>query len=417
MNMKKSVFVGLAALGLLTISTNLNAHAKSYAKVTSNKALTSSKSSRNVTFTGRNALATKAGTLKGAKQVASTTTLKKLAASKHSQNNFYAYRVATTNQGAVYYKVVSFDHHYSGWIYGGKSTAKFAGGVKAYTTFKENTPSAADQANSYQLATTGNRNDGTQLTYKAPMWTQFQVGRNLINSTGYFNDVLKITKQGVRSRENDTWVYVQDTTNPKASGWIKKSALKIYGAVPASQGVTINFVEHITGKKVGSVVIPFKNNTGKGTMSLLADNSSAIRANMPSGYTSYDLVYGVWFKDDSLAKSQPKGSSNTVYVDRGVDKTGKTLVAVEITDSAKNSGTLVAYDQITQPANASQKLDEVKNALQGTVGDNIPVDTIYQALKAQDLDKITVNGQSYTFLPSLTSGTYGGEAPVNYLKD
>ncbi|WP_252893670.1 hypothetical protein [Lentilactobacillus senioris] len=153
---------------------------------------------------GTNALYTKAGTLKGAKLVASTTTLKKLAKSKNSEDNFVAYRVATTNKGAVYYKVVSLDKQYRGWIYGGKSTKSFAGGgVKSYTTFKNSSVSASDANKNFTFKKTGTTNNGTMLTYKAPMYTAYGAGRVIKSSAAYKNDVLTITKQGTRTREGD----------------------------------------------------------------------------------------------------------------------------------------------------------------------------------------------------------------------
>lgn len=111
-DLKKSLFVSMAALGLFAATATINANqadAKTYARVTSNSKMSSDPTTRNISFTGGNAIYTKAGTLRGARLVASTATLSTLANSNSSSDNFRAYRVATTNRGSVYYKVVSFD--------------------------------------------------------------------------------------------------------------------------------------------------------------------------------------------------------------------------------------------------------------------------------------------------------------------
>lgn len=210
--MKKSLYLGLAAVSLVAAGavSSTTASAKSYATVTSNKTLTTAATSRNVTLTGTNALYTKAGTLKGAKIVASTTTAKKLASSTSGKNNFRAYKVATTNRGSVYYKVVSFDGTYRGWIYGGKSTSAFAGGIKSYDTTTSAT--APSSTASYKLSATSST--ANTLFYSQPAYAQYKVGRAkvdgsvLTSTSAYANDTFTFSAAEKTSREGDTWYQI-----------------------------------------------------------------------------------------------------------------------------------------------------------------------------------------------------------------
>ncbi|MQM77081.1 S-layer protein [Lentilactobacillus buchneri] len=284
-NLKKSLFVGIAALGFVAVAGTANAtqaSAKTYAKVTSNKALSGDATTRNVNFTGDAALYTKAGTVKGAKVVAGKTTLGTFADSKSSQHNVRAYRVATTNRGSVYYKVVSFDGQYRGWVYGGKSATAFGGGVESYSTNTDpaattDTTSSASSASSatststsnqtngltadqkaatYKIASVGTSNDGTQVTYTYPAWTQYKKGRVITDSTPYKDATFKVTDQTTRTREGDLWVKIEatDSKNSKANGWIKYSGLtKTTDTTPstdfdANKSVKINFRDTTTGK-------------------------------------------------------------------------------------------------------------------------------------------------------------------------
>lgn len=138
----KAALLSAALFGLgfaVVANTTTNASAKSYAKVKSNSKFTINSAERNYLPSGSAALYTKAGTLKGARKVASTSTMSRLAnQSDNGQTYFRAYRIAKTNRGSYYLKVVSFDKTYRGWIYAGKSnpSGKTAvGGMKKVSTF------------------------------------------------------------------------------------------------------------------------------------------------------------------------------------------------------------------------------------------------------------------------------------------
>jgi hypothetical protein len=308
-SLKKTLFAGVAALSFVAVAgvSSTNASAKSYAKVTSNKALTTDATTRNVAVNGTNALYTKAGTLKGAKTVATKTTLAGLKNSKQGQKNFRAYRVATTNRGSVYYKVVSFDKTYRGWIYGGKSVTAFAGGIASFSTTTApaaaaNTSSSASSASintqgqttaltdaqknaTYKITKAGTANDGTATTYTYPAWTEYRKGRTVTDATPYANDTFKVTDQTTRTREGDLWVKIADTNTTngaKINGWIKYSALTATETTPtqtpvADNAVRLQFVDQ-QGKTIKTVDYT-KANAKKG------NNLGTLTANDQGVYT------------------------------------------------------------------------------------------------------------------------------------
>ena len=90
LSLKKSFYFGLAVASMIATTgfATTNASARSYARITSNQVMQTAPQNRNVTTNGTNALYTKAGTLRGARVIASKYTLQRYGSSKQSSQYF-----------------------------------------------------------------------------------------------------------------------------------------------------------------------------------------------------------------------------------------------------------------------------------------------------------------------------------------
>lgn len=309
LNLKKSLYVGLAAASVLAASgfAATTASAKSYAYVTKPAYFTTAPESRNVVPTGENALYSKPGTIKGARVIASKTTMGKLTITPKSTDYFRAYAIVSTNRGSVYYKVVSFDGHYRGWIYGGKDTTQFGGGIKATQTTR--TRSLPSQTTGYTIV-----DPSKNTLWTAPKNTQYKATK----ITGFKStDTFTIIGAETKIREGSLYYQVRDDQNPSVTGWI------YYAAVRAPQGnlVKITYIDGETGAVVGKGTIPFDNSAA--TTNLTTNpNLKTIIDGIPSGYVPYDAGNGGVdsLRDSHMATAAKNGSQYYFSVtNKGID--------------------------------------------------------------------------------------------------
>lgn len=434
-NLKKSLFVSMTALGFLAAGTigNHPAFAKSRVRVTSNSALKTAGSSRNVTFTGSNALYNKAATLKGARKLASTSTLRNIANSGRSSQNVRAYRVAKTNRGLVYYKVVTFDGQHRGWIYGGRSKTTFRGGLKPYSTFKQGTVSSDMQNGTYKLANPGT---GT-ATYVKPAWTQYKVGKKAADTSAYADSVYKIDEAGTRTKEGDQWVHIYAYEgNAGANGWILASQLKAADSSSSSNNgnnsqpttdkiadnaLRINFVDAATGAPVKSMDYIKNGGTKGSTLGTLTNgvwqlgtnDQTALQTQMNATLNALGYYPGALTVDQMASLAQGiLGSSVTISIQKGTKPIVDKAVQIQLTDP---NGNLIKNVDYTNATAANGKTLGTANGSSWTLAaaDVTAIqDQIVNALKGtgyglNDDNKLTTDQQT-----ALAQTVFGGQVKI-----
>ncbi|MFT8391872.1 MAG: hypothetical protein ABF586_02220 [Sporolactobacillus sp.] len=215
-------------------------------------------STRNVVATGKYALYTQPGTVKGAKRVASKSKMAKFASYTRADLDFYktygrnyayksstdypgpldigrkrtayesgkgstyyfrAYGYKVTHTGSVYYRVVTMNGKYRGYVYGGKKVGSFAGGVKKAKTTQPTTIPAIYKDHVVGIAIPG-------IVWNYPPYTQYKTKRlGQANVTIPTNVEFKVIKAVKRTREQDTYYYLKSQKSSVPSGWV--SAMRI----------------------------------------------------------------------------------------------------------------------------------------------------------------------------------------------
>lgn len=306
-----------------TIDTARTAEASSSAKIVSKSAL--GKHAQNVAVTGSNAIYTKPGTVWGAKLVASTRQVKKLAKSGYSKDYFRAYHMAVTNRGSVYYKIVSMNGKYRGYIYGGSAKGVLAAGIETVATTK----SAAMPSRT------------------APKNTQYKAHKvSLYGSNKH--DTFTVSKAETKTREGTLYYYVTSTTDASIAGWIyagkgyQNAGNTSFGGLmvgevdqmPTSDN-SVKVVYRENGKSVGNATwVTAQSNTHAGSRVDNAKNAAGtnltdyVTAMTPSGYKAMSAT---------AVSNAVLGATygNTVYIDVMSAATSQLQLTVDGVDNGK----------------------------------------------------------------------------------
>jgi len=204
-----------------------------------------------VATTGKNALYSKPGTIRGAKQILSKAKMKRIGSySKadasayvfHGVNNrdkgstyyFHAYGYQVTNTGSVYYKVVSQNGKFRGYVYGGKKVGIITGGIKKVQTIRKvSIPSYL--SGDVGIATPGKIWNVVPYTqYKTKIVGKMTAG---VTTTIPHLAKFKIDSAAMRTRERDTYYHVVPQDNSKLTGWVNAKYMRKYSEIQSDWDV------------------------------------------------------------------------------------------------------------------------------------------------------------------------------------
>ncbi|WNN66801.1 S-layer protein (plasmid) [Levilactobacillus namurensis] len=365
----KSIYVGAAVLGLAGLSavTTTTASAKSYATAGSYTALTKG---QNVLVNGTHAIYSKPGTVKGAKVVASKKTVAKLAASKKSNDTFYAYGTKTTNRGSVYYKIVTMDKKYRGYIYGGKTAGAFAGGIK--TTDTLTTVANPVRTTGYYL-----KDISKHTLWTAPKNTDIHAKKVSLYGVAK-TDPFTVDKAATKTKEGSLYYHVTDSKNSSISGWIY--AGKGYDTNKQDLGgLTLSFSD-VALTNDNSVTVVY-NGTGRKAVFVSTDKDAKAGKLVNNAKNAAGQTLSEFVKSSAPAGYRVVGAytngaqyGNNVYVNVTESATSKVALYVNQVDNGnvKVAGALNVNSSISA-SDLSIKMDTslltgVKNSL---ISDNL----------------------------------------------
>ncbi|MCL0330357.1 hypothetical protein [Apilactobacillus xinyiensis] len=345
-SLKKSLYLGLAALSFASVAgaTNANAAKKHHSK----KTVKTVKKAKPVTYTssynldqsvvyslnGNNAIYTKPGTVKGARVVASKSDVKSVANS--SKGYFMAYGEAKTSKGVHYYKVVSFDHKYRGWVYAG-SAKKVDSTTTATDTPKNNVV--------YLKSNVSN------TLWDAPKYSAFKTTKAANNNSGIANDQYTVDKAVKLNREGWTYYHVTNKTNANYTGWV-------WAGATSEAAPTDNF------NAAKDIKVNFTYNGSQVKSSVFHAYDANLRMYNGQPYNANDLNKAL-FNRTALANYLNPQNASMGWLASQLNGTGYTLAGVK-----SDLFTTADGNQFNDNTNNNQKLNNVK------AGDTVWLDVV-----------------------------------------
>lgn len=331
--LKRSIYASLAALMLAssgaaaTSQVRVGASAKEsarrtvgvrryhmarrYTELKQNIALPYQQSDTRV-IDGQHALLSKPSGMKGCRVLKSRHAMRKVAKSRRFGDYFMAYRMATTVHGRVYYKIVSYNFKYRGWM-----SAKSLHSVKT-----------SRKARTLRQRRVFFRHPARNKTYVYPYRSIIYNPVIAKNMNKIAHDPLEITATRKTYRGRVKSYYVTDRHDPKINGWVRADEVSDHPSKDSDQHFDRN----------SEVRIDFANNGRVFKRSILPDGGTERGQNVTKNLTGANKP----LSNDTWGNNQLSGTGYAVRIHEHANrdalshiKSGSTVVLnVYKTDNA-----------------------------------------------------------------------------------
>ncbi|TPR43667.1 hypothetical protein DY124_05035 [Apilactobacillus micheneri] len=391
-NLKKSLYLGLAALSFASVasvtanSSNANAAKKSAAAKKVTYKTTNKNLDQSVTFksTGKNAVYNKAVGKRSV--VASLSDMKSKANSNSTKDLFMAYQEGVTSKGVHYYKVVSFDKKVRGFVYN-------KGVAKTNTTVAANKP-----ANATGYLTNTNRffNKAYGSQFKTSLKNDYK-GMNIAADQFTVSDAVKVNN-------DQTYYYVTDKNNQLINGWVNSAYFSntiTDAAKNATNSANAIHVKYVDSSNLGSVLMEKNLNPANLSSTGTYSNTDVNNA------ISNSLVGTGFVNPSSVSSSVAKGGNVTVVVSKGATEYLSTNNFVPF--SVANVGNV--NQSTAQNADLSNKMstlqlssDQWKSLFQGSKNQTFNFNNFEASLLApgKAWNQFTIGTKTYTYNANFT---------------